>query len=116
MNIYELTDVVYKQNGFELVIKDCFLQKGGVYTVTGPNGSGKTSLLNILSLMEAPKRGTVGFCGVKIQYGDTDVLLENRRKIGYLLQDPYLFNMSVEENIAYGLKLREYAQPDIQQT
>jgi len=46
------------------------------------------------------------FSGEKIDYTDRRDLLAKRRRIAYLAQNPYLFKMSVYENVSFGLKLR----------
>jgi tungstate transport system ATP-binding protein len=43
---------------------------------------------------------------VEVDYSDRAGMLSLRRRVGYLMQNPYLFNMSVRDNIGYGLKVR----------
>jgi tungstate transport system ATP-binding protein len=110
MNIYELKGVKTKVGDFSLSIPDCILSTGRVYAVVGPNACGKTTFLNLLSLLSAPCEGEVFFSEEKIRYTDRDNLLAKRRKIAYLTQNPYLFNMSVYENVSLGLRLRGFPQ------
>ena len=81
--------------------------------MVGPNGSGKTTLLNMLAFLRAPSRGRVVFRGETVDYSDPAALLSLRRTVGYLMQNPYIFNMSVSENISYGLKVRGRPRDEI---
>jgi tungstate transport system ATP-binding protein len=110
MNIYELKGVKTEVGDFSLSIPNCTLSAGRVYAVVGPNACGKTTFLNLLSLLSAPCEGEVFFSGEKIRYTDRSNLLAKRRKIAYLTQNPYLFNMSIYENVSFGLRLRGFPQ------
>lgn len=77
-------------------------ESGKIYSLFGPNGVGKTTLLNIMALLEPPDLGKIFFDGKQVNTGS----IETRRRIGYLFQDPFLFHTSVLENVAYPLKLR----------
>lgn len=69
----------------------------------GPNGSGKSSLLKILSFLETPTSGRLTFQGQEIP---RPIPLELRRKIAVVFQEPLLFDASVRDNVASGLKIR----------
>lgn len=103
---YQLDRVEITRGEFALRIDSCRLERNQIYAVVGPNGSGKTTFLNLLALLDRPTQGAVLFSGEQVGYDDPDRLLGRRRKIAYLLQSPYLFDMSVFDNIAYGLKVR----------
>jgi tungstate transport system ATP-binding protein len=91
---------------FVLTIDECSLERGSIHAVVGPNGSGKSSFLNLLACMDRPESGSVLFGGKPVDHANSTALLATRRRIGYLMQNPYLFNMSVRDNVAYGLKVR----------
>ena len=74
--------------------------------IVGGNGSGKTSLLNILSLVDQDYKGQLYYKGKKID--KTAENLELRRKFSVIWQDPYLYRGDVFYNIALPLKLRNY--------
>ena len=88
------------------------LQINGGETIVflGPSGCGKTTTLRIIAGLESPDSGG------KIYFGDEDVtdLPIEERNVGMVFQSYALFpNMSVEQNIAYGLKIRKLASKDI---
>ncbi|MFB0567374.1 MAG: ATP-binding cassette domain-containing protein [Candidatus Bathyarchaeia archaeon] len=80
------------------------VEDGEVFAVIGPNGAGKTTLLRILDLLDTPTSGSVYFNGVAVDYAKT--LLALRRRIAIVFQQTVLFNTSVFNNVAYGLKIR----------
>jgi len=106
MTLYSLDDVRYSVGAFTLSIEDCTIEEGNVYSVVGPNGSGKSSLLNLLAFLHPPSDGNLLFREDRVDYSNGPALLSLRRRVGYLMQSPYLFNMSVADNIAYGLRVR----------
>jgi putative spermidine/putrescine transport system ATP-binding protein len=71
----------------------------------GPSGCGKTTTLRLIAGLEAPDPGG------RVFFGDTDVteVPIERRNVGMVFQSYALFpNMSVAENVAYGLKVRRF--------
>jgi len=85
-----------------LDIKNLEIYEHERLALIGPNGSGKSSLLKILSFLENPTQGEL-----RAHFSeDRKSLIEKRRNIAAVFQEPLLLNMSVEDNIGYGLKLR----------
>jgi len=76
--------------------------------IIGANGSGKTSLLNILSLVDQDYKGELYYKGKKIDKPEQN--LELRRKFAVIWQEPYLYRGDVFYNIALPLKLRHFNQ------
>jgi tungstate transport system ATP-binding protein len=76
--------------------------------IVGGNGSGKTSLLNILSLVDQNYQGTIYYKGREINKEEQNLKL--RRKFSVIWQDPYLYRGNVFYNIALPLKLRDVNQ------
>src|SRR4030042_2650902 len=81
-------------------------QESKIYAIVGPNGSGKTTLLNILNLLVKPDKGQIFFRDQEIINNSNSKILEIRRKMTLVDQDPFLFQSTVYSNVAYGLKVR----------
>ncbi len=83
---------------------------GETLAVLGPSGCGKTTLLRIIAGLDFPDPGG------KVLFGDDDVtaLPIEKRNVGMVFQSYALFpNMSVAQNVAYGLKVRGRRAPEI---
>src|SRR5579875_707619 len=85
------------------------VEQGELFTLLGPSGCGKTTLLRMIA----------GFCDVEsgaIWFGDSrvDRLPAHRRDIGMVFQNYAIFpNLSVERNVAYGLRARNVSSAEI---
>ena len=77
----------------------------------GDNGVGKTTLMKILSGLLDADTLTVAHKGVAV--GASSVRSKLRGNIVYLHQQPYLFDCSVFDNVAYGLKRRQLSTGEI---
>ncbi len=69
--------------------------------IAGPTGSGKTTMMNLLTRLFDPKRGTIRLDGVDLR---ELVLADLRRQFSIVLQEPVLFKKSIAANIAYGIQ------------
>ena len=78
---------------------------GEIFGLIGPSGSGKSTLLRLLDLIEMPTTGTLSVFGEDALSGDARFRL--RRRMAMLYQKPVIFNLSVHENIAIGMKYRK---------
>jgi ATP-binding cassette subfamily B protein len=87
------------QGGFEILHNISFsMEKGKTYALVGPTGGGKTTTASIMARLYDPLEGTVFLKGRDIRsYTDE----ERAEKIGFILQEPFLFTGSVRENILY---------------
>jgi len=81
------------------------VEQGEVFALIGPTGAGKTTLLRLIDLIDMPTWGRIYFDGVDTTT-PARVRLEIRRRMSFVLQKPIVFNMSVYDNIACGLKWR----------
>jgi len=103
-NIIEIKNLLIQRNGRDaLIINSLEIKRGETLAVVGPNGAGKSTLLLALARLIKPTRGEIIFNGNSISHVND---LEYRRKISYVFQDPLLMDMTVENNIALGLKFR----------
>jgi ATP-binding cassette subfamily B protein len=75
------------------------LEKGKTYALVGPTGGGKTTTASIIARLYDPTEGTVLLDGRDIR---TYTPRERSKKIGFILQDPFLFSGTVKDNILYG--------------
>ena len=75
------------------------LWPGDFLAVTGPSGSGKSSLLRLLNRLDEPSEGTVHVGGR--DYRDIEPR-ELRRRVGMVSQRPFLFPGTVALNVAFG--------------
>ncbi|WJI16757.1 sulfate/molybdate ABC transporter ATP-binding protein [Pseudoxanthomonas winnipegensis] len=81
---------------------DLDIRPGELLALLGPSGSGKTTLLRVIAGLEHADEGRVLFDGQ-----DASVLPVQQRQVGVVFQHYALFkHMRVEENIAFGLKVR----------
>ena len=85
------------------------IEKGQFVTLLGPSGCGKSTLLRCLSGLEEISSGQIIMDGK-----DITGLEPKDRNIGMVFQHYSLFpNMTVEENIAFGLKMKKKPQDEI---
>jgi ATP-binding cassette subfamily B protein len=72
------------------------VKKGQTIAILGPTGSGKSSLVHLLQRLYDYKAGSVTIGGVELKKIDKKWL---RRKVGIVLQEPFLFSKTIKENI-----------------
>lgn len=79
------------------------IQSGSITGLSGPNGSGKTSLLKLLAFVSKPSKGRIIYKNQKqISFPG-----KRRSQVTLLTQKPYLLKRNVFENVIYGLKIRK---------
>jgi ATP-binding cassette subfamily B protein len=74
---------------------------GDFVGLVGPTGAGKTTLLKLLMRLYEPQEGAIRVDGRDISEYSLSGL---RRHVGYVSQEPYLFQGTVRENVAYGIE------------
>jgi ATP-binding cassette subfamily B protein len=75
------------------------LEKGKTYAFVGPTGGGKTTTASLIARLYDPTEGEVFLNGRDLRSYDP---AELSKKIGFILQEPFLFNGTVRDNILYG--------------
>jgi len=87
------------------------LQRGKTYALVGPTGGGKTTTASLMARLYDPVSGTVLLDGRDIRSYSAE---ERTAKIGFILQDPFLFTGTVRDNIVYGNdRYREYSSEQV---
>ncbi|MEZ5103085.1 MAG: ABC transporter ATP-binding protein [Draconibacterium sp.] len=87
-------------NGNEVLHNITFnLKVGKTYAFVGPTGGGKTTTASLIARLYDPTVGKVLLNGHDIRSFSPE---ERTKKIGFILQDPFLFSGTVRENILYG--------------
>ena len=109
MKLYELSDLVLRRSArFTLHISEFSLERGEKVAVVGPNGSGKTTFLRLLALLDKPDS-----CAVFSYLGHPHTDRMDRNGMGVLNQQPYLFHGTVAQNLAYPLRVRRIASLEV---
>lgn len=110
--ILEAKDIQVIRGGTILLdISSFLLHEGEILSLIGPNGAGKTTLLQTLSYLLKPFQGEIFFKGRKIEANHS--VLEYRRKLAMVFQEPLLFDTTVFNNVASGLKIRGMKKSEI---
>jgi tungstate transport system ATP-binding protein len=108
----EISQLSKRYNGNQ-IIRDCAFTcaAGRTYVLQGPNGSGKSTLFRLLALLEKPDAG-------RVNYRDNGRGLEHnltlRRRLTLVLPRTGIFNTTVFQNVAYGLRIRGVGRSEIE--
>ena len=99
-------DVVFKQVSFSYepnkpVLKniDFHAKAGETFALVGPTGSGKTTIINLLTRFYDVDQGEILIDGHNIEHYQMATI---RQRVGVVLQDTYLFSGTIRENIRFG--------------
>ncbi|WBF52467.1 ABC transporter ATP-binding protein [Macrococcoides canis] len=109
MSYIQINNLI-KQFGGKEVLKslDVSIEKGSLTTLLGPSGCGKSTLLRSIAGLHSVDQGEIIIDGKRV-----DTLSPKERKIGMVFQNYALFpNMTVEENIRFGLDMKKVSKSD----
>ena len=105
-NLIEIRDLDYTRGrrqifrGLNITIK-----RGQITAIMGPSGTGKTTLLNLITRQLRPDRGSIVVDGINISALNQKELYRFRRRFGMLFQNGALLtDLSVCENVAFPLR------------
>ncbi len=112
--LLEFRDVRFGYDSREILHQVNFkLERGKTYALIGPTGGGKTTTASLIARLYDPREGTVLLDGRDIR---TYTPEERSRKIGFILQEPFLFSGTIRENILYGNEhLSDYSYEQLEQ-
>jgi iron(III) transport system ATP-binding protein len=103
-------DITKRFGKNEVVGRSSFsIGEGELFTLLGPSGCGKTTLLRLIAGFYTPDEGEIRFDGARV-----NEVPPHERGIGMVFQNYALWpHMTVFDNVAYGLKLREIGRAEI---
>ncbi|MDR3642733.1 MAG: ABC transporter ATP-binding protein [Candidatus Doudnabacteria bacterium] len=88
------------------------LQRGKTYALVGPTGGGKTTTASLMARLYDPTGGQVLLDGSDIRSYEEN---ERTKKIGFILQEPFLFSGTIRDNILYGNdELEHYSKEQLE--
>ena len=102
VGVMEFRNVFFRyDDGVEDVLRhlNFVLEKGKTYALVGPTGGGKTTTASLMARLYDPSKGTVYLEGKDLRSYSAK---ERVKKIGFILQEPFLFTGTIRENILYG--------------
>jgi len=103
---------ITKYYGNQMILDDLnlYIRENEFLTLLGPSGCGKTTTLRLIGGFETPDSGRIMFDG-----RDIKALAPNERQVNTVFQKYALFtHMNIEENIAFGLKIKKKSKSYIQ--
>jgi len=108
--LMEFSDVSFTYpEGKEVLRKiNLRLEKGKTYALVGPTGGGKTTTASLMARLYDPSVGKIYLDGKDIRTYSHE---ERTEKVGFILQEPFLFRGNLGENLLYGnSKFSEYSE------
>jgi ATP-binding cassette subfamily B protein len=96
---FEHVDFSYPGGSLVLRAANFALERGRTYALVGPTGGGKTTTAFLMARLYDPTSGRVRLDGRDIRGYPPDARAE---RVGFILQDPFLFTGTIRENLVYG--------------
>ena len=99
--VLEFEHVSFRYPGGQEVLRDSTfrLERGRTYAFVGPTGGGKTTTASLMARLYDPTSGRVLLDGRDIRSCPPE---ERTRKVGFILQEPFLFTGTIRDNVLYG--------------
>jgi ABC-type multidrug transport system fused ATPase/permease subunit len=99
--VLEFEDVHFTYPGGQEVLKGgaFALERGKTYALVGPTGGGKTTTASLMARLYDPTSGRVLLDGKDVRSYQPQALA---RKVGFILQEPFLFSGTIRDNLVYG--------------
>jgi len=94
-----------------LDVPSLYLHENEVLALIGPNGAGKSTLMLTFACLLRPTTGEIRYRGELINSDRT--VLAYRRRLAMVFQEPLLFDATVYDNVATGLKIRGMPRRDV---
>ncbi len=89
------------------------MERGKTYALVGPTGGGKTTTASLIARLYDANKGAILLNGKDIRSYTAE---ERAQKIGFILQEPFLFTGTVRENILYGNEAyKNYSNQQLEQ-
>jgi len=108
---FESVSFGYREGQHILKDTSFALERGKTYALVGPTGGGKTTTASLMARLYDPASGTVRLEGRDIRSFSPE---ERTEKIGFILQEPFLFTGTVRDNITYGnAKYRDLSSEEL---
>lgn len=100
-SVLEFKNVSFRYENSEDIIRHASfkLESGKTYALVGPTGGGKTTTASLMARLYDPTEGIIFLKGKDIRSYEP---AERAKKIGFILQEPFLFSGTVRDNISYG--------------
>lgn len=112
--VVELKDLSKRYGDKEVLSVDYMeIAKGCITCIIGPSGAGKSTLLRLMNLLEEPTDGEIAVFGRKLTV-DYAARLALQQRMVMVFQKPVLLDVSVYDNIAYGLHARKFPKREIE--
>ncbi|MES2606731.1 MAG: ABC transporter ATP-binding protein [Pseudomonadota bacterium] len=101
MSVLEFRDVAFQYPDSKTILNhvSLVLERGKTYALIGPTGGGKTTTASLMARLYDPTAGTVLLDGIDIRAYAPE---ERAKKIGFILQEPFLFTGTMRDNVLYG--------------
>ncbi len=110
--ILRTESLIVKRGGHEVLnLPALSVEAGEFLSLIGPNGTGKSTLLLALSCLLKPYCGRVFFHDREVR--DHQQVIDYRRHIAMVFQEPLLFDTTVFDNVAAGLKIRGFSKKEL---